>query len=329
MNESARIFVADHQGMVGAAVLRQLLVQHHPAHHLITRSPHELPLHNLSAVLDFLASERIDQIYLPAPLELSNPQHPAHPLLSLSHVVHAASVQGVPRLVLIGSPDVYPEMALSPLAEEDLLTGRLAYASENLALAQIAAIKLCESLSHPTGGSPSHAGALDYRCVITPTPFGPGDRIDSLSGHTVAALIHRLHQAKLTQQPRLTLTQPHDTWPEFLHVDDCARAAIFLMNVPHDAYGQQAQNGLAHLNAGSNRNCSISALAHTVAAVVGYTGAIEPPPSDPEWAPRRRLDSYRMRSLGWRPSLHMEDALALTYFHYLAHHGERLSAAPA
>lgn len=330
MNESNRIFVADHQSMVGAALVRQLLVQQHPAHHLITRSPRELPLDDPSAVLSFLASERIDQIYLPAPSQPPGPQqHPAHPLLTLSHVIHAASVQRVPKLVLIGTPHVYPETALSPLAEEDLLTGRLAPSAENLALAQIVAIKLCDSLSNPVGGARPGSPALDYRCVVTPTPFGPGDSIDSPAGHTVAGIIHRLHQAKITNQPRVRLPQPHDIWHEYLHVDDCARAAIFLMNVSPSAYRQQAQRGIAHLNAGGSKNCSLGALAHTVANVVGYTGVIEPPPSEPEWAPRRRLDSYRMRSLGWRPSLNTEDALALTYFHYLAHHGELLSTASA
>ncbi|MBS3996892.1 MAG: NAD-dependent epimerase/dehydratase family protein [Hydrogenophaga sp.] len=330
MNESARIFVADHQGMVGAAVLRQLLVQQHPAHHLITRDEHELPLHDQAAVLSFLASERIDRIYLPVPSPSAPAQqHPAFPLLALSQLIHAASVHRVPQLVLIGTPHVYPDKALSPLAEEDLLTGRLAPGSENVALAQIAAIQLCENLSRPGAGTHARTPALDYRCLIIPTPYGPGDCIDSPDGHTVAGVIHRLHHARLTHQPRITLPRPHDTWNEYLHVDDCARAAIHLMNVPYGAYRRQVQHGVAHLNAGGSHHGSLGVLAHAVAHVVGYTGVIDPPPTEPEWTAPRRLDSYRMRSLGWTPTLHMEDALALTYAHNLAHHSEWPSATPA
>lgn len=329
MNESTRIFVADHQSMMGAAVLRQLLAKQHPTQHLVTRTPHELPLHEQAAVEAFFASERIDQMYLPVPMpSATTPQHPALLLLALTNVIHAASVHRVTKLVLISTAHVYPETALSPLVEEDLLSGRLAPALETFALAQVAAIKLCKSLSSPCAISQAQTPMIDYRCVVTPTPYGPGDSLESAAGHTVAGIIHRLHQAKLTNQPRIVLPRPHNTWHEYLHVDDCARAAIFLMNVPHSTYRQQVQHGIAHLNAGGSHHCSLGALAHTVAHVVGYTGVIEPPPSSPEWTPRRRLDSYRMRSLGWRPTLNVEDALALTYFHYLANHGALLSTAP-
>jgi GDP-L-fucose synthase len=329
MNESAKIFVADHQGMVGAAIARELIEQGHPARNIVTRSASKLPLKHQSAVLAFFARESIDQIYLPVahPTGVAREQHPADILLSLSHVIHAASVHRVPKLVLIGSPHIYPQMAMSPLAEEELLTGRLDPTSENLGLAQITAIHLCNQLSRAHQSTGGQAPALDYRCLITPTPYGPGDDYITLQSDTVAGMLGRLHLAKMAGERRVSLPTNGATWHEYLYVSEAARAAIYLMNVAHGAYQQQTRHGVGHINAGDSKDYSLSALAQTIAEVIRYNGVIDMPLPNYETGPRRRLDSYRMRMLGWRPALCMQEGLALAYDDYLAHHTAAASAA--
>lgn len=331
MNETDKVFVADHQGMVGAAIRRQLIEHGHPAANIVTLSAGHGPLQDQATVQDFLARERPDQIYLPvwATHGSTGAQHPATALLSLCHVIHAASVQQINKLVLVGTPHVYPQAAMSPMAEEDLLTGRLDPATETSGLAQIAAIKLCEALSRTPHGA---SGGLDYRCLVTPTPYGPGDAYPTAAGHTVAGIMYRLHQAKVNGNMHVNLPAQDAGWHEYLHVDDVARAAMYLMNVSQSAYRQQVRNGIGHLNAGDGKDCSVNALAHTIAGIVSYTGALTvsaPRTSnsvdiDVDTQPRHRLDSHRMRSLGWRPALDIEDGLALTYFSYLSQHTRSL-----
>lgn len=322
MNESAKIFIADHQGMIGAAVERALKQQGHPAGNILTCSAAELSLHDQAAVQAFIRTQSPDQIYLPVPgLSGTQPEPAATTtLLGLLHVIHAAHAHGVKKLLLIGTPHIYPRSALSPLAEDDLLSGRLDPATERFALAQIAAIKACDAISRPPAGNGTPQGALDYRCIVTPTPYGPGDRYGAPDSSTIASLIHRLHQAKAAGERHVHLPLNGAVWREYQHVDDSARAAIYLMNVGAAAYQQQTQRGVAHINAGDSHSCSTKALAQTIADVVGYSGVIDMPMPQTDSEPHVRLDSHRMHSLGWSPFLAIEDGLALTYFDYLAHH---------
>jgi len=328
MNTSTKIYIANHQSPVGAAMVRQLFKLGHPLANIITRSPELLNLQDQAAVVAFIGRKKPDQIYIPIDCLGAGPTasstSPGNSLLHLLHslsVIHAATLHQVGKLLLIGSPHVYPHAAMSPMAEEDLLTGRLDPATESLGLAQITAIKLCDSVRRASTPGLGQPPALDYRCLITATPYGPGEPTSLAPGPRpgIGGLIHRLHQAKLDSEPKVRLPYPSDVWTEYLHVDDIARAATHLMNVFHAAYSHKTQRGVSHINAGDGKACSTSALAHTLTHIVGYTGEIEFPPVTPGADPTlRRLDSHRIHQLGWYPALALEDGLALTYFDYLA-----------
>ena len=322
MNESAKIYIANHRGLVGAAVVRQLLKLGHRAELLITRSPELLNLQDQAAVMAFMAHEKPDQIYLPIPCLSAGDGSTTTSLLNLVNilsVIHAASLHQVGKLLLIGTPHVYPQNAMSPTAEEDLLTGPLDPATESLGLAQITALKLCGSLRRGSTHAPRQAPALDYRCLITAATYGPGEPSSETTGTSITGLIQRLHQAKLAAEPCVPLPFSGDVWNEYLHVDDAARAATYLMNVTPAAYTHEIQRGISHINAGEGKACSTRALVHSLAGIVGYTGDITFAPATPGTEPTlRRLDSHRIHQLGWYPALAMEDGLALTYFDYLA-----------
>jgi GDP-L-fucose synthase len=321
MNTPARIYIVDHEGMVGAALRRHLLVQGHPTHHTILRSRSQLDLGNQAAVQALLLTERPDQIYLPLPGGVPGPsqregEHFLAQLHGLSHVIEAAYRARVRRLVFIGSAHIYPLKALVPVAEEDLLSGPLDPRSETLALAQIAAIKLCERISR----QPGSAGLpYQYRCLITATAFGAGDDPLRPGAGPVAQLIHRLQRAKMLNEASLQL---EPDWPaelELLHTDDIARAASLLMQLDPVAYRTQTPPGIGHSNAGSGRTRALPDLAAHLATLVGYTGSIVPAHASTAQAhPGRLLDSHRMHHWGWRATQDTHDALARTYFDHLA-----------
>jgi len=330
MNKATKIYIANHQSTVGAALVRQLLKLGHPQAQLITRSPELLNLHNHAAVMAFIGDEQPDQIYLPIAHHVAHPgdnpkvncASPGDNLSNLVHilsVIHAACLHQVGKLLLIGTPQVYPLATMSPMAEEDLLTGHLDPACESQGIAQITALKLCDSVRRASTSGPSQAPALDYRCLITATPYGPGESASGATDPSISSLIHRLHQAKLAGEPRVQWPFSGDVWTEYLHADDIARAATHLMNVPQVAYSHETQRGVSHINAGEGKACSASALANTLADIVGYTGDITFAPTATCVEPTlRRLDSHRMHQLGWYPALALQDGLALTYLDYLA-----------
>lgn len=315
MNSPPRIYIADHEGMVGAALCRHLRVQGHPSHHTIVRRRSQLDLGNQAAVQALLLTEQPDQVYLPLPggLPSATERQGAHflaQLHGLSHVIEAAYRARVRRLVFVGSAHVYPLHALVPVAEEDLLSGPLDPRCETLALAQIAAIKLCERISRESG--------MHYRALITATPFGPSDDPLHPAAGPVAQLIHRLQRAKALDEPRVPLAPD---WPgelELLHTADVARAASLLMNLDPVSYRSETPPGMGHSNAGPGHTLALADLAAHLATLVGYTGSVHPASTVQPPPPGRLLDSHRMRRWGWCDTPDLHDALTRTYFDHLA-----------
>lgn len=330
MTAAPRIYIADHEGMVGAAILRQLRREGHPVRQLITRSRGELDLGDQAAVQALLLRERPEQIYLPLPglngsLPLPDPQGDRflHHLQVLTQVIGAARRCGVHRLVFIGSAHVYPPQTIVPRAEEDLLTAPPSTAHQSLALAQTTAIRLCWQLSHEQGGRLG----IDYRSLISAPLFGPGDEYFGQTAGSIARLIRRLHTARLRNEPVVRLGSARNEAHEFIFVQDLASAACHLMDLDDRAYRRHTLGGIGHLNAGHGRTCSLPALAHSVAAAVGYRGRLECqlPPGPTHTG--QLLDSHRLRATGWRPLLGMDDALSLTYYDYLARTRARATSA--
>ncbi len=219
---------------------------------------------------------------------------------------------GVRRLVVVSTSCVYPQDAPAPLAEEDLLMGRPAPHCEAEALATVALIKLCESYNRDFSGT----HGISYRCVVSATPFGPSQQPDARDKGVIGSMIEQMHQAKMLKAAQVSLPFEPDERQEFLYTDDVAAAALYVMDVEDHRYASVTTPSRGFLNAGYGKDVSHQALAHSLADVIGYRGKILFAPPSQEPGRSLLLDSHRLRSLGWRPQLGMEDALALTYFGY-------------
>jgi len=315
-----RIYVAGHRGMVGSAIVRNLLAHGHPASHIITRTHAELNLTEQADVRAFFAAEKPDQVYLAAAKVggiHANNTFPAdfiyQNLMMQANVIEAAFGNGVKKLLFLGSSCIYPKLAPQPMAENALLTGLLEPTNEPYAVAKIAGIKLCESYNRQFGAS----HGVDYRSVMPTNLYGPGDNYHPQNSHVIPALIRRFHEAKMQGAPEVAIWGTGTPKREFLYVDDMAAASVHVMNLPAATYQQHTQPMLSHINVGYGEDMSIAELAHSVARTVGYTGQITFDATKPDGAPRKLMDSSRLHSLGWQAQVDLPTGLALAYQDFL------------
>lgn len=322
MSVSPKIYVAGHRGMVGSAIVRQLLAQGHPAECILTRSHAELDLTNQAAVNAFFAVEKPEQVYLAAAKVggiHANNTCPAEfiyqNLIMQAHVIDAAFRNSVQKLLFLGSSCIYPKLAPQPMREDALLTGTLEATNEPYAIAKIAGIKLCESYNRQYGQS----HGVDYRSVMPTNLYGPGDNYHPENSHVIPALIRRFHEAKVNQAPSVTIWGTGTPRREFLYVDDMAAASVHVMNLPKATYSQHTQPMLSHINVGCGHDLTILELAQAVAHTVGFTGPIYIDPTKPDGTPRKLMDSSRLIALGWQASVDLEDGLVAAYKDFLDH----------
>ncbi|MGN6487999.1 MAG: GDP-L-fucose synthase family protein [Devosia sp.] len=300
-----RIWVAGHRGMVGAAVLRRLAAE---GCTVLTATRSELDLTRQAEVERFVREARPDAIVLAAARVggiLANASQPAdflHENLAIASAVFgAAHAGGVDRLLFLGSSCIYPRLAPQPISEDALLTGPLEPTNEGYAIAKIAGIKLAQAFRRQHG--------RDYISAMPTNLYGPGDRFDLVGGHVLAALLRKAHEAKLGRAETLTVWGSGRPRREFLHVDDCADALVFLL---------QHYSGAAPVNVGSGDELSILELARLVCRVVGYGGRIVLDRSKPDGTPRKLLDSTKLRAMGWAPRIGLEAGIADTYRWFVA-----------
>ncbi len=298
--------------MVGSAIVRNLLAHGVPQSSIVTRTHAELDLTNQQAVLDFFVQEQPTQVYLAAAKVggiHANNTYPAEfiyqNLMMQANVIHAAHMQGVQKLLFLGSSCIYPKLAEQPMTETALLTGQLEPTNEPYAIAKIAGIKLCESYNRQYG--------RDYRSVMPTNLYGPGDNYHPENSHVIPALLRRFHEAKVSNAPEVAIWGTGTPKREFLYVDDMAAASVFVMNLPQDVYQAQVQPQLSHINVGFGSDVTIAELAQTVAKVVVYAGNITFDASKPDGAPRKLMDSWRLNALGWHARVGLEEGLRLAY----------------
>lgn len=308
--------------MVGAAIVRHLLAQGHPASHIVTRTHAELDLTDQAVVRSFFATEKPDQVYLAAAKVggiHANNTYPAdfiyQNLMIEANVIEAAFRNGVQKLLFLGSSCIYPKMAPQPMAEDALLTGPLEPTNEPYAVAKIAGIKLCESYNRQHGAS----HGLDYRSVMPTNLYGPGDNYHAENSHVIPALIRRFHEAKVARAPSVALWGTGKPRREFLYVDDMAAASVHVMNLPKSAYDSHTTPMQSHINVGYGDDITIAELAKLVAQAVGYQGELVQDISKPDGAPRKLMNSQRLTSLGWRPQTSLTAGLPLAYADFLKH----------
>ncbi len=320
MSVHPKIYVAGHRGMVGLAIVRQLLTQGHPADRIVTRSHAELELTDQAAVRTFFTEERPDQVYLAAAKVggiYANNTYPAEfihqNLMIQANVIDAAFRNGVKKLLFLGSSCIYPKVAPQPMREDALLTGNLEPTNEPYAIAKIAGIKLCESYNRQYG----ECHGVDYRSVMPTNLYGPGDNYHPENSHVIPALIRRFHEAKVSHAPGVTIWGTGTPKREFLYVDDMAAASVHVMNLSKATYEQHTQPMLGHINVGCGYDITIQALAETIANIIGYAGDITFDPAKPDGAPRKLMDSTRINSLGWQAKVGLEVGLAKAYEDFL------------
>jgi GDP-L-fucose synthase len=315
-----KIYVAGHRGMVGSAIVRQLLAHGHPADRIVTRTHAELDLTNQAAVNAFFAEEKPDQVYLAAAKVggiHANNTYPAEfiyqNLMMQANVIDAAFHHGVQKLLFLGSSCIYPKLAPQPMREDALLTGTLEPTNEPYAIAKIAGIKLCESYNRQYGQS----HGVDYRSVMPTNLYGPGDNYHPENAHVIPALIRRFHEAKVNHAPSVTIWGSGTPRREFLYVDDMAAASVHVMNLDKATYDQNTQPMLSHINVGCGYDISIKELAEAISKTVGYQGAIAFDPSKPDGTPRKLMDSSRLNTLGWNARVCLKEGLAAAYEDFL------------
>ncbi len=313
IDKHARVYVAGHRGMVGSAILRALTARGYD--HLIVRTSAELDLRDNRQVAEFFSETKPDYVYLAAAKVggiLANSTMPAEfiydNLAIQTNVVHQAYLHGVNKLLLLGSSCIYPRDAPQPMKEEYLLTGPLEPTNEWYAVAKIAGIKMCQAYRQQYG--------CNFIAAMPTNLYGPNDNFDLQTAHVLAALLRRFHEAR-EQGTTPTLWGSGAPRREFLHVDDCADACLFLMDRYSDA---------TIMNVGAGQEIAIAELAALVAGVVGYRGGLQWDRTKPDGMPRKLMDSSRIAALGWKPSISLRAGLAETYAWYQRFAGPQSTA---
>ncbi|MCG3269197.1 GDP-L-fucose synthase [Yoonia sp. I 8.24] len=304
-----RIYVAGHNGMVGSAILRQLA---QTDHEILTAPRAQVDLTNQSAVRGFLRQERPDAVILAAARVggiMANATYPApfiyDNLMIAANVIHQSHDAGIDRLLFLGSSCIYPRDAAQPLRESSLLTGLLEPTNEPYAIAKIAGIKLCESYNRLYG--------TDYRSIMPTNLYGPGDNFHPENAHVLPALINRFHAATQAGDDTVTVWGSGTPRREFLHVDDLAKAALFILGLDKARYTAATSPMQSHINVGTGTDITIAELAAMIADITGFSGTITFDRRKPDGTPRKLLDVQTMANLGWRAKINLRNGISNTY----------------
>jgi GDP-L-fucose synthase len=316
MDKNARIFVAGHRGMVGSALVRRLHATGY--RNLVMHTRTELDLTDQLGVNQFFAQERIDVVLLAAARVggiLANANMPGsflyENLVIQTNVIHAAWRSNVQRLIFFGSSCIYPKACPQPIKEEYLLTGALEPTNEAYAIAKIAGLKLCEAYNRQHG--------TRFVALMPTNLYGPNDNYDLNNSHVLPALIRKAHEAKVRGEAVLRVWGTGTPRREFLHVDDLAAAAVFVM---------ESEIAQGVFNVGVGEDLAISELAECVSRIVGFAGPVVFDASKPDGTPRKLLDVSKLGAMGWSPKIRLTEGIETTYADFLARAGALEPAAP-
>jgi GDP-L-fucose synthase len=301
MEKQHKIFVAGHRGMVGSAIVRKLEVEGFS--NLLLRTSKELDLTNQDAVAALFKLEKPDYVVLAAAKVggiLANNTYRGQflyeNLMIQNNVIHQSYLNGVKKLLFLGSSCIYPKLAPQPLKEESLLTGLLEPTNEPYAIAKIAGIKMCEAYRSQYG--------CNFISAMPTNLYGPNDNYDLNNSHVLPALIRKFHEAKESGKEEVILWGTGTPLREFLHVDDLADACFFLLkNYDEELF----------VNVGTGEDLSIFDLAKLVQKVVGFNGKIVLDASKPDGTPRKLMDVSRINNMGWKAKIGLEDGIRTVY----------------
>lgn len=301
--EGKKVFVAGHRGMVGSALMRRLADE---SCDLLTVGREDVDLRRQAEVEDWMAAAKPQAVFVSAATVggiLANDARPAEfiydNLMIEANLVHAAWRVGVEKVLFLGSSCIYPKLAPQPMQEDALLTGPLEPTNQWYAVAKIAGIKLCQAYRRQYG--------CDFISAMPANLYGIGDNFDLESSHVVPALIAKMHAAKLAHAPSVTIWGTGTPRREFLCVDDCTDALVFLM---------KSYSGGEHVNVGSGTDITILELAELIRRIVGFEGEILTDCAKPDGTPRKLLDVSRLEGWGWRPRVSLERGITDVYRWY-------------
>ena len=291
------VYVAGHKGLVGSALLRHL--QKNGYRNILVRTRQELDLRQSDAVRNFFSQAKPEAVVVAAAKVggiKANSDYPVEFLLEnlqIQNNLIAASFEfGVKKLLFLGSSCVYPKLAPQPIREESLLAGPLEPTNEPYAIAKIAGIKLCQAYAQQYG--------MDFICAMPTNIYGPGDNFDLEKSHVLAALIRKVHEAKLRNQREVTIWGTGTPRREFLHADDLADALGFLL---------ENYDSSEIINVGCGEDLTIRELVEIVARVIGFEIDLVFDTTKPDGTPRKLLDTTRLQALGWKPRISLNDGI--------------------
>jgi GDP-L-fucose synthase len=299
-----RVWVAGHRGMVGAALVRRLESENAT---VLTVARDKLDLRDAGAVKTWMTANAPQAVVLAAAKVggiLANDSWPADFLydnLAIENaIIHGAFQTGVEKLLFLGSSCIYPKFAPQPITENALLTGPLEPTNEWYAIAKIAGIKLAQAYRRQHG--------CDFISAMPTNLYGPNDNFDLASSHVIPAMVRKAHEAKGAGAKSMTIWGSGTPRREFLHVDDCADALVFLLkNYSADQ----------HVNVGSGTDVTIDELARLVMGAVGFDGALEHDITKPDGTPRKLMSNAKLAAMGWAPAISFADGLKSTYHWFL------------
>ncbi len=301
INKTDKIFVAGHRGLVGSAIVRNLESKGYK--NIITRTHSELDLKEQQAVRDFFAKEKPDVVVLAAAkvggINANNkyPAEFAYENMQIQcNVIHCAHLNGVKKLLFLGSTCIYPRLAPQPIPEGALLTGPLEETNEAYAIAKISGLKMCQFYKREYGD--------DFISCMPTNLYGPHDNYDLSGSHVMPAMIRKFHDAKINNAPTVELWGTGSPLREFLYVDDMADACVFLL---------ENYDGEQHVNIGTGVEVTIKELAELVKKTVGYTGEIVWNSEMPDGTPRKLCDVTKLHNLGFRHKVDLEEGVKLAY----------------
>ena len=312
MDKKAKIFVAGHRGLVGSAIVRGLERQGYQ--NLVLKTRDQLDLTQQASVSQFFIEEKPDYVFMAAAKVggiVANNTYPAdfayqNQLIQMN-IIHAAWRVNVKRLLFLGSSCLYPRDCPQPMREEHLLTGLLEPTNKAYALAKISGISLCESFNKQYG--------THYLVGMPTNLYGPNDNYDLQASHVIPALMRKIHEAKQANAASVEVWGSGVAMREFLHSDDLADAAIFLLNLPDASFDKLLHCPVSGpvVNIGYGKDLSIKALVELLCDIVQFKGEIQWDTSKPDGTPKKLLNTEKINAVGWQPSLCFADELKKIY----------------
>jgi GDP-L-fucose synthase len=301
MEKQSKIYIACHRGMVGSAIKRKLEAEGY--NNFVLRTSSELDLRNQQAVTEFFAKEKPDYVFLAAAKVggiVANNTYRAEFLYDnlaiQNNIIHNAYLNGVIKLLFLGSSCIYPKLAPQPLKEEYLLTGLLEHTNEPYAIAKIAGIKLCDAYRAQYG--------CNFISVMPTNMYGPNDNYDLQNSHVLPALLRKFHEAKLAGNNEVVVWGSGKPRREFMHVDDAADACLFLMK-------NYNEPGLVNIGVGND--LTIKELAELIKKITGFEGSIVFDASKPDGTPRKLMDVSKLNALGWKATISLQEGIKNVY----------------